>query len=326
MKVFNAVVRMLMLGALMGLAGSVAAQQAYPNRPIRFIVPYPPGGSTTPMARIVGQKLSERWGQQVVVDNRGGGNTIIGNDAVAKAPPDGYTILLVSSAFMTTPSLLPYLPYDPIRDFDAVATISTSRFVLVLHPSVPANTLQEFISLAKSRPGKLNYASSGVGANTHLSAELFDITVGTKMQHIPYKGSGPLVSDLIGGQVHLSFQVPVSVISHIKSGRLRPIAITGEARLPVLPQVPTFAEAGLPGYGLAGWFGIAAPAGTPKEIINKMSSEVAAILATPDVQEILANQGSEAFISNPEQTAALIKADMAKYARIIKSANIKMEQ
>ncbi|MFH1605662.1 MAG: tripartite tricarboxylate transporter substrate binding protein [Pseudomonadota bacterium] len=326
MKAFNAVVPMLLAGVLIGLAGPVAAQQAYPSKPIRFITPYPPGGSTTPMARIVGQKLGERWGQQVIIDNRGGGNTVIGTEIVAKAPPDGYTILLISSAFLSTPSLLPFLPYDPVRDFDAVATISTSRFVLVVHPSVPANTLQEFISLAKSQPGKLNYGSSGVGANTHLSAELFDLMVGTKMQHIPYKGSGPLVSDLIGGQVQISFQVPISVISHIKSGRLKTIAITGETRVSALPQVPTFAEAGLPGYGLAGWFGIAAPAGTPKDIINKMSSEVVAILGTPDVQKFLANQGSEAFISTPEQTAALIKEGIAKYARIIKAANIKVEK
>ena len=326
MKTFNALVSLAAVGVLMVVAGSVTAQQGYPSKPIRFVLPYPPGGSTTPLARIVGQKLTENWGQQVIIDNRGGGNTIIGTDVVAKASPDGYTILLISSAFFSAPSLFPYLPYDTVKDFEAVATIAKSRFVLVVHPSVPANNLREFIALAKSEPRKLNYASSGVGSNVHLSGELFDIMVGTKMQHIPYKGSGPLISDLIGGQVQLSFQVPISVMSQIKSGRLRAIAITGEARSSALPQVPTFAEGGLPDFGLTGWFGIVAPAGTSKEIIEKMSSEMAAILAMPDVQEALAKQGSDAFISTPEQVAAMIKSDIAKYAKIIKAANIKIEE
>ncbi|MFH1605403.1 MAG: tripartite tricarboxylate transporter substrate binding protein, partial [Pseudomonadota bacterium] len=279
-----------------------------------------------PMARMAAGKLAEKWGLPVVVDNRPGGNTIIGAEIVAKAAPDGYTILLISAAFLSTPSLLSYLPYDTVKDFVGVATISKSRHVLVLHPSVKASNLQEFIALAKSEPGKLNYGSSGIGTNTHLSGELFDIMAGTKMQHIPYKGSGPLLSDLIGGQVQLSFQVPISVISHIKSGRLKPIAITGETRASALPQVPTFTEVGLPGFGVMGWFGIAAPAGTPKAIIDKISREMAAILSRPDIQEHLAKQGSEAFISTPEQVAALIKADVAKYARIIKAANVKIEK
>ena len=207
-----------------------------------------------------------------------------------------------------------------------MASISKSRHVLVLNPSIAANNLQEFIALAKSKPGQLNYASSGVGTNTHLSGELFDLMTGTKMQHIPYKGSGPLVSDLIGGQVQLSFQVPISVISHIRSGKLKAIAITGETRASALPQVPTFAEAGLTGFGLMGWFGIVTPAGTPKEIIGKMSAEMAAILAKPDVQDFLAKQGSEAFVSTPGEVAALIKADVAKYARVIKAANVKIDQ
>jgi len=325
MKTFVTAMRMLLLGVLIIIAGPSAAQQAYPNRAIRFIVPYPPGGSTDPMARLAAQKLSEKWGQPVIVDNRPGGNAVIGADAVAKAVPDGYTILLISAAFLSNSSLLPHLPYDTIKDFDGVASISRSRHVLVLNLSVPANNLQEFIALAKSKPGQLDYASSGVGTNTHLSGVLFDMMAGTKMQHIPYKGSGPLISNLIGGQVQLSFQVPISVISQIKSGKLKAIAITGETRSQALPQVPTFGEAGLPGLEMTGWFGIAAPAGTPKEIINKMSSEMAAILAKPDVQEFLVKQGSEAFISNAEQVSALIKADVAKYAKIIKAANIKLD-
>ncbi len=325
LKFSTTIVRILPFSLLIAVASPGIAQQVYPTKPIRFIVPYPPGGSTDPMARLAAGRLAERWGQSVVVDNRPGGNTIIGTDAVAKAPADGYTILLASTALLTAPSLFPSLPYDPLRDFTGVATIGRSRFVLVLSPSVPANTLQEFIALAKARPGQLNFASSGVGANTHLSAELFNGMVGTKMNHIPYKGSGVLVTDLISGRVELSFQVPITVLSHITSGRLKAIAITGDNRAPALPEVPTFSEAGLPGFRAEGWFGIVAPAATPKNAINKMSSEMADILAMPDAREYLIKQGSEAFVSTPEQVNALIKADIAKYARIIKDANIKVE-
>ncbi len=325
LKFCTKVRRALPFALLMAVGSPGIAQQAYPNKAIRFIVPYPPGGSTDPMARLAAGKLAERWGQSVVVDNRPGGNTIIGTDAVAKAPPDGYTILLASSALLTAPSLFPRLPYDALRDFTGVATIGKSRFVLVLSPSVPANNLQEFIALAKAKPGQLSFATSGIGANTHLSAELFNGMVGTKMHHIPYKGSGLLVTDLISGRVDLSFQVPITVMTYVTSGRLKAIAITGDNRAPALPEVPTFSEAGLPGFRAEGWFGIVAPTATPKNVINKMSSEIAVILAMPDSREYLIKQGSEAFISTPEQVTALIKADVAKYAKIIKDANIKVE-
>jgi tripartite-type tricarboxylate transporter receptor subunit TctC len=324
-KCATAAATILSLVLLAALTGPTAAQQPYPIKPIRFIVPFPPGGSTDPTARMVAQKLVEKWGQPVIVDNRPGGNTVIGTDAVAKASPDGYTILLATTPFVTGPSLIPYLPYDAIKDFDAVATIAKNRHVLVLGPAIAANTLQEFIALAKSKPGQLNYASTGVGGTTHLAGELFNIMVGTKLQHIPYKGSGPVLANLIGGQVQLSFQIPISVIPHILSGKLKALAITGENRLALLPQVPTFTEAGLPGYDISGWYWIVAPARTPKAIIDKMSSEIAAILAMPDIQENLARQGIEPFVSTPEQFAALIRTEIARYAKIIKTANIKLE-
>jgi tripartite-type tricarboxylate transporter receptor subunit TctC len=325
MKTFNAMVRMLLVGMLMAIAGSVAAQQAYPSKPIRFIVPFPPGGSTDPMARMAAQKLAERWGQPVIVENRPGGNTIIGTEAAAKAPPDGYTILLASPPFVINPSLLSSLPYDSAKDFDAVATISKSSIVLVVHPSVPANTLQEFIAFAKSKPGQLNYASAGSGGILNLAGELFNTMSGAKVQHIPYKGSGALMSDLIGGQVQLSFQIPISVIAHIRSGKLRAIAITGETRSSVLPEVPTFTEAGLPGYNAKAWFGIVAPAGTPRTIIGMLSGEIRKVLTAPDIKEKLSSQGMDPLISTPEEFAALIKTDIAQYAKIIKEANIKPE-
>jgi tripartite-type tricarboxylate transporter receptor subunit TctC len=322
----SAVLARVLFGSLLVCAGSaLAAEPAYPTKPIRFIVPYPPGGSTDPMARLAALKLSERWAQSIVVDNRPGGNTIIGTEAVAKAPRDGYTILLASTALVTTPSLISNLPYNVLRDFTGVATIGKSRFVLVIPPSNPANNLQELIAYVKSKPGQINFASSGVGANTHLSAALFNTMLGTKMNHIPYKGSGILLADLMAGRVDLSFQVPISVITHIKGGKLKPIAMTGESRAPALPEVPTFAEAGMPSFRVGGWFGIVAPTGAPRYAIDKMSREMASILATPETQDYLIKQGSEAFVSTPEEVTALIKADVAKYAKIIKDANIKAE-
>jgi len=325
MPKFSAAVAGVLFPAVLISAQSAIAQPAYPTRPIRFIVPFPPGGSTDPMARLAATRLSERWGQSIVVDNRPGGNTIIGTEAVAKAPRDGYTILLASSSLLTTPSLIPHIPYDVIRDFTGVATISTSRFVLVVPPSTAANNLQEFIAYVKSRSGQLNYATSGIGTNTHLSAALFNLMLGTKMNHIPYKGSGTLQTDLMAGRVDLSFQVPISVISHIKAGKLKTIAISGDNRAAALPDVPTFAEAGMPKFRVGGWFGIVAPTGTPRDSIDKMSRELASILAMPDVQDYLVRQGSEAFISKPDEVTALIKAEVAKYAKIIKDAGIKME-
>ena len=325
MKAFNAVVRMVAVGVLMGLAGSAAAQQVYPNKPIRFITPFAPGGSTTILARMVAQKLTESWGQQVIVENRPGGNTVIGTESLGKSPPDGYTIMLTSNIHVINPNLNPNLPYDPVKDFAPIGTVSRIELVLVVHPSVPANNLQEFIALAKAKPGELNFGTSGNGSGPHMSTELFNIVAGTKMQHIPYKGSGQVLPDLIGGQIQLSFQTPVAVISHIRSGKLRAIAASGETRFAALPQVPTFAEAELPGYDYRGWFGIVAPAGTPREIIDKMSAELAKILRTPDTREKLLDQAMEPFILTPDEVSALIKADLAKYARIVKSANIKFE-
>lgn len=310
---------------LMAITGSAAAQQPYPSKPIRFIVPYPPAGSTDPMARMAAQKLAAKWGQPVIVDNRPGGNTIIGTEAVAKAPADGYTILLASPIFVASPGLLS-LPYNTVRDFAPVATIAKNQIVLVVNPALPASNLKELIALAKSKPGQLNYASTGVGGIVHLSAELFGMMTGTKLQHIPYKGAVPLMTDLIGGQVDLSFQTTIATIPHIRSGKIKAIAITGDTRLPSLPQVPTYAESGLPGYGIAAWMGIVAPAGTPKAIIEKMSNEIAAILVMPEILEYLAKQGMEPFISTPQQFAALIKSEIAMYTNIIKIANVKLEQ
>ena len=325
MQACTAAVRIFAVGVLIVFAGSAAAQQAYPDKPIRMIVPYPPGGSTTTMARLIAQKLTESWGQQVIIDNRGGANTIIGTEALTKSSPDGYTMLLGGSTLVILPSLYDKLPFDVIRDFAPVATLASTELILVVHPAVPANTLQELIALAKSKPGQLNFASAGSGGNPHLMGELLNITAGIKLQHIPYKGTGPSLTDLMGGQVQLAFNNPINVIAHIKNGKMRAIAVTGEHRLSALPEVPTFVEAGLAGINLKTWFGVLAPAGTPAAVVNKLSAEIARIMSTPDTKAKLVSQGLDTYVSTPEQTAALMKADMAKYAKIIKTANIKLE-
>ncbi len=324
MKALDVVMRMVAVAMVTAIAGAALAQQAYPNKTIRFITPYPPGGTTTALTHPIGQKLSESWGQPVIVDNRPGGNTIIGTEALVKSPPDGYTFLLTTSAHVLYPLIL-RTPFDPIKDFATIATVASTETVLVLHPSTPANNLQEFIALAKSKPGQLNYATVGSGGLQQLTGELFAILSGVKIQHIPYKGSGPAVTDLLGGQVHFSFQNPISVIPYVKSGRLKAIAVSGESRLRMLPQVPTLTEGGLPGFDVKNWFGVLAPAGTPNVIIDKLAAEIIKILAMPDIKEKLLSQGLEPFYTTPDRFAALMKADTARYAKIIKAANIKFE-
>lgn len=323
MKVSTAVVRGVSATLLAALAAGALAQEDYPSRPVRIIVPFPPGGSTDPMARMVAAKLMERWGGTIVVDNRPGGNTIIGSSIVAKATPDGYTMLWAGASLFSAPSLMPHLPYDVVKDFVGVTTVVKTRIVLVVHPSVPANNLKELIALAKAKPGQLNYGSSGIGTNVHLSGASFALVTGVNIRHIPYKGSGPLTTDLLGGRIHMSFQVPITVIPFINAGKLRPIAITGDGRLPVLAEVPTFAEAGLPGFGWSAWQGLAAPTGTPLSARSKIATEMASILKSPETIDFIARQGSEPLIADPNETTALIKADVERYGKIVKDANIK---
>ena len=315
---------------LLGVAAAAQAQMDYPSKPIRMVVPFPPGGTPNTLARMVGQRFTDSWGQPVLVDNRPGANTVIGTDAVAKAAPDGYTLLSMSSAHITTPLLVP-TPYDAIRDFSAVATLAASEFVMVTYAGVPAASLREFIALAASKPGQLNYASSGNGGAPHLAGELMNLTAGIKLQHIPYKGMGPAVTDLLGGQVQIAFAPPSNFIAHIKTGKLKALAISGDSRSQALPQVPmrqvpTFAEAGMPGFEARAWYGILGPAGMPREIVGKLSAEVAAMLAQPDMREKLASQGADPLVSTPERFAAMMRADSARLTKVVKAANIKLEQ
>ncbi len=325
-KLSVAVMRMLALGMLLAIAGSAAAQQPYPNKPIRLISPYPPGGGNDILSRLLAQKLTEGLGQQVMVDNRPGGNTIIGTEVTAKSPADGYTILLAGSSHVLVPLLIK-APYDPIKDFAPVGTLAGGELILLANASVPANNLREFIALAKSKPGELNYASFGSGTPSHLAGEFFGMKAGVKMQHIPYKGTGPAMSDLVSGQVQAFFSTIPPALPQVNSGKVKGIAVTGEKRLPALPAVPTFSEAGLPDFArIGGFYGIVAPAGTPKEIVDKLSAQIARILTLPDFKEKLAAQGVAPFTSTPEQFALLLKESFAANAKIIKAANIKIEQ
>jgi len=306
------------------LTNIAAAQQPYPNRPIRFITPYAPGGSTSVMARMIGQHLTERFGQNVIVDNRPGGNTVIGTEILAKSPPDGHTLILIASTHAILSSLIK-TPYDPIKDFAPVASLGVSPQVLVLHPGVPANNVSEVIALAKAKPGQLNFASSGAGGPTHLSGEMFNMIAGVKTQHIPYKGAGPAMIDLIGGHVQMFFSVPINIVGHVKSGKLKSIAVTGTSRLTALPQMPTFAEAGLPGFNVRTWTGVLAPAATPPAIIDKLTAEIAALLGRPDTKEKLESVGMQVMYNDPAQFGALIKSEITAYQKVIKTANLRID-
>ncbi len=309
---------------LLASGAGAFARPVLPDRPVRLIVPYATGGSTDLLARLVAPKLGERWGQPVIIDNRPGGNTIIGTQAVTRSAPDGQTALMMAIAHTIIPNLLP-VPYDPLRDFTPLGTVSRGELVLVVHPSVGATSLQELASLARAKPGQLNYASASTGGPLHLAGELFNMLAGVKTTHIPYKGGGPAMTDLLGGHVQMMFAATAEAIPNIRSGRLRARAVSGEARSPTLPQVPTFAEAGMPGFTARNWFGLLAPAGTPTPAVERWSSAVAAVLASTDMRERMQAHGMEPWISTPAQFGALLKSDLALYGRIVKTAGIRME-
>lgn len=302
--------------------GPLAAQD-YPSRTVRIVVPFPPGGTPDVLGRMVAQKLQEGWTQTVLVENRPGGNTIIGTEAVARATADGHTLLSMSSAHITTPLLVP-TPYDAIADFAPVATLAVSNFMLVVHPSVPVASLKELIAHARGRAGQLNYASSGNAGAPHLAGEFMNILAGIKLTHVPYKGMGPAVTDLLGGQVQLAFAPAVNFLPHVRSGKLRAMAVSG-SRMALLPDVPTFAEAGLPGFEARAWYGLLAPRGTAPAITGKLSTEIGRILNLPEIREKLAGQGTSALISTPEQFLAIMKADSARMASVVRTAGIKLE-
>ena len=307
------------------LALPLHALAQYPQRAIKMMVPFPPAGATDVVGRIVAQKLSERLGQSVVVENRPGAGGSIGSDLVAKSAPDGYTILMATSSTHSIGPALQKLPYDPIKDFAAITHVANVPNVLVVSPKLPVASVKELVAHAKAQPGKLNFASSGVGTIVHLNAELFKMLTGTDLVHVPYKGTALSIPDVANGNIAMLFDSLASVMPHVKAGNVRPIAVNAPQRSPLLPEVPTLAEAGLPAFDRYTWFGMFAPAGTPPEIVRRLQTEVAASLKAPDLRERFDAVGAEPVGSTPEQFVERIRSDTVKWAEVIKAGNVKVQ-
>ncbi len=305
-----------------GTAGVHA--QAYPNRPVRMVVPFPPGGGTDLMARLVADKLTAALGQQIVVDNRAGAAGRIGTEFVARAAPDGYTLLMATATVMViAPALFPKLPYRSPEDFASISLLSSDFYVLVVHPSVPARSVPQLIGLAKARPGQLNFASSGPGDTNHLSAELFQIQAGVKLIHVPYKGAAPGTLSVVAGETDLSFSNVIPALPQIKGNKLRPLGISSLKRSAVLPEVPTIAESGLPGFEVEPFYAVLAPAGTPQEIVQRLNREVVKAMQSPDMKSRLAAHGTQVVASTPEELEKVIATEISKWSKVIKEAGIK---
>lgn len=313
----------LLLGSTAVLAaGSAIAQEDYPSRAIRWIVPYSPGGSTSWTSRLVGEHLTGVWGQQVLIDNRPGANTVIGTEVAVRSKPDGYTLVYIGSALCSNVTLVKNLPYDTLKDIAPIATVSGYENLFVVHPSLPAKTVKEFVALAKKRPGELMYASSSHGGSTNLAPRLFNMVAQIETTQVPYKGAGNAMIDVIGGQVQYFMSVPVNVVAQVRNGKLRALAVTGNQRLSAFPDVPTMAELGYPQVSLKTWQGVGAPAGTPKPIIDKIAAEIERLVNTPQTQQKLDAQGFVPYFNGPEKTAQLIAQDIDRFGKIIRSANI----
>ena len=314
------------LAAALVSSGAYSQSKApaqYPTKPIRFVVPFVPGGPTDIQARMLGEKLGQRLGQQVIADNRGGAGGNIGMEITARAPADGYTLVIATVGTWAVNPHLYQLPFDVVKDFSPITQVSTSPGVLVVHPSVNAKTVKELIALAKEKPGALNYGSSGVGGFGHISGELFTLMTGTKMTHIPYKSSAPSLTDLISGQIQVLFNNMISTTPHVKANRVRALATTGAKRSPALPDLPTVAEAGVPGYENSSWSAVAGPAGMPKPLVTRLHREFMEILKMPDIQQKHVEVGAEIVASTPEQFHAYLKSEVAKFGKLVKAAGIK---
>ena len=313
----------LLLAALIATA---AHAQTYPSRPIRLVVPFPPGGSTDILARALAQKLSEGLAQAVVIDNRPGAGGSIGSEAAAKAAPDGHTLMMGHlGTLAVNPAIYKNLPYDPVKSFAPVSLMAIVPSVLVVNPQVPAASAAELIAYARANPGKLAYGSAGAGSTSHLTTEYFKLATGTDILHVPYKGIGPMLTDLISGQLSMGINGAPAVMSHVNSGRLRALAVTGSKRLPSLPQIPTLDESGVKGFDASGWYGIVVPAGTPREIVMKLNAEIRRIMQTPDLRARLDNEGAIPAAGSPEEFAAFIVSEIARWGAVLKRAGIQAQ-
>jgi tripartite-type tricarboxylate transporter receptor subunit TctC len=311
--------------AILGFAAPVAAQASYPDRPVKLIVPFGPGGFTDVVARILGQKLSVAMGQQFVIENKPGAGSTIGTDFVAKAPADGYTLVMVSTAHVLGPWVYKKVPYDALKDFTVVSKLVDSAYVLTVNPKVPAKNVKEFIALAKANPDSIRYASSGNGGNQHLMGGLFATMTDTKIQHVPYQGSSGATNDLLAGIVESTFAAVPNVLPHIQQGKLRALAVTTSKRIPQLPDVPTLAEAGVPGYEASVWLALLAPANTPSDIVNKLNREIVKILASPDTKKALFDAGVESAYATPEAMTTYMGKEYERWGKVIKDANITLQ-
>ncbi len=323
-KNFGACVAIATLMLLGAAGGGALAADSYPTRPIRLIVPFPPGGSNDIIARVIGQQLGDRLGKPLVIDNRGGAGGLVGTETAVHAQPDGYTLLIISVAYSYNPAIY-RLPYDPVKAIAPIGQLGTGPNALVVHPSVAAKSVKELIALAKAKPGQLNYATAGIGSFQHLSSEMFRIMSGANIVHIPYKGGAPAMLAVIGGQAQISIGSLLQELPHIRSGKMRALGTGGAKRSPALPDVPTIAEGGVPGYEANTWRGIVAPAATPQAIIKKVNAEIAAILATPETQKWFLSEGGEAVSRTPDEFRKWILSEMAKWGKVVKQAGIKAE-
>ncbi len=327
----QALLQTLLALAAAGVAAGASAQatpreSAYPSKPIRLVVPFPPGGTTDIQGRLLADKLAQRFGQPVVIDNRGGANGIIGMEIVARAPADGYTLVIaVVGPWAVHPYLYQKLPYDPVKDFAPIIHVATTPGVLVVHPSVAAKSVKELIALARQKPGELNYGSAGVGGFFHISAELFAFMTRIKMTHVPYKGPAAALTDLVAGRIHVMFNSAIVTVPYIKSGRVRALATTGATRAAALPDLPTVAEAGVPAYESSTWTAMGAPARTPRPIVERLNKELAAILQMPSIKEPFAAGGSIVTGGTPEQFRAYLESELAKFGKLVNDAGIKAE-
>jgi tripartite-type tricarboxylate transporter receptor subunit TctC len=321
-------IRALLIAVLGPIAFPLAAQTVpaagYPAKPIRFLVGFTPGGTNDILARALAQKLTDTLGQSVVVENRAGANTAIATELAARSAPDGYTILLNAQGHATNPSLMK-LNFDPVNDFSFITLVAQAQQLIVVHPSFPPRTVRELIAFSKRHPGQINFASSGTGTTVHLSAELFQFMTGLKWVHIPYKGGAPAVTEMLAGQTSLMFGSMPTVIQFARTGKLRAIAVTGAKRAPAAPEIPTVAESGVPGYDVTAWYGVSAPAKTPRAIVERLNSEIVRALNAPDVRERLTSQGADPVGSTPEQYSAFMQNEIAKWAKVIAAAGIKGE-
>ncbi len=314
--------------SIAGIAALLAtgAALAYPTKPIRLIVPFAPGGPGDTIGRLMGKKLTESLGQPVVIDNRSGASTLIGTEIAAKSPPDGYTLLLISTTNAVNPGLFKKLPYDPVKDFAPLTMVASTPFMLVVHPSVAANSVADLVSLARIKPGQINYGSSGSGSSIHLTTELLKSAAKIDMTHVPYKGSGPAFIDVMAGQIQVLFSSTVSSLPHVKTGKVRGLALTSARRATALPNVPTVAESGYPGFESSSWFGFLLPAKTPRAVMERLLADTRAALKSPDLNEGLLSQGAEPGGNSPAEFSAYFEGEIRKWAGVIRAANIRLEQ